>query len=332
MKITQLVFLGVAAYLGYVYYIRYEAGMDAVRSAKSSSNFSDGLLGPQSQGGIGPITTINEHNQTSHSLNYNTSSSPTQSISSIDLLEAAAEGDIEKVRKILADKVPVDSRDGGRRTPLMYAAWNGHNDLCAILLAAGANIDFRDRQGFGALDFAAGRGRTDTVTFLLSLTNRQDTGHHADYAKLINAVNNDDIGTINGLRISKTIINRITPENQSALHISASNGYKALVEVLVGMGANVNLQNASSQTPLHWAAWNNQTAVIDYLIKHGAKVSTRDSSGNTPLLMAVQNNSAAAVKALITYGAEKNPANKQGQTAMLIANDKGYNEIIDLLR
>ncbi|MFO0389756.1 MAG: ankyrin repeat domain-containing protein [Alphaproteobacteria bacterium] len=336
MKIAKLVFLGIAAYLGYIYYARYEAGMNVISSAKNSSGASSGLINLSDKtGGIGTVTRISDsqpNGMGANNLGGSQTSQPKKIYGAQDLLEASAAGKIEEVRKLLGNKVPPDVRDNKRRTPLIYAAWNGHNDLCAVLLAAGANIDFKDRDGFGALDYAAGRGRTDTVSFLLSLTNKKDSGYYLEFAQLINAVNNKSLSVISGLASAKHYVNRLTPEGQSALHLSASSGYLTVAEALITLGADVNLRNFEDQTPLHWAAWNNQNDVITVLLKHGAKHSLKDKSGNTPLTMAVQNNSINAVKLLIESGAEKNPVNKQGQNALLIASDKGYKEIVELLR
>ncbi|NUT19563.1 MAG: ankyrin repeat domain-containing protein [Hamadaea sp.] len=60
------------------------------------------------------------------------------------LLSAASSGDTATVRRELAAGVPVDVRDGNRRTPLLLAALNDHVDTAKVLLAAGADVDAQD--------------------------------------------------------------------------------------------------------------------------------------------------------------------------------------------
>ncbi len=57
------------------------------------------------------------------------------------LSEAARWGEIELVRKLLADGVPVDARDGNGGTALMNAASGGQVRIVELLLTHGADVN-----------------------------------------------------------------------------------------------------------------------------------------------------------------------------------------------
>src|SRR5262249_14171700 len=157
-----------------------------------------------------------------------------------------------------------------------------------------------DHSGNNAMDYAASRGLSDTVTFLLARTNGSDTRHYMEYAALIRAVYANDPNVIpvagkGGLES----INRLTPDGGSPLHIAASNGAVEMMKALIAHGADVNLENSSHQTPLQWAAWNNRADGIALLVDKGAEVNRGDLVGNTPLMLAAENRAADAIKMLL---------------------------------
>lgn len=248
------------------------------------------------------------------------------------LLEAAARGDKRAVDKRLSQGAKVDSRDSERRTPLMYASWNGYDDISSRLVAAGANPEFQDRAGNNAFDYAAGRGQTQHLQFLLQRTRMNDTKHYMEYAQLLRAAFANDPGSVlNGMG-KLASVNRINPEGVAPLHITAGNGSVDLSEALIQRGAQVNIRNGMNQTPLHWAAWNNQPKSIELLLRKGADIEQADMAGNTALILAAQNNSRAAVDMLLAKGADRYATNRQGKTAGIIADDNGNSELATLLK
>jgi ankyrin repeat protein len=67
-----------------------------------------------------------------------------------DLIEAAKQGDLERVKRILeTDDRLANLRDESGATPLHYAARNGHRQIVQLLLERGAEINCTDSQ-FGA--------------------------------------------------------------------------------------------------------------------------------------------------------------------------------------
>lgn len=248
------------------------------------------------------------------------------------LIVAAAKGDVSMVERRLSNRSKVDSRDALRRTPLMYASWNGYTDLCSRLIAAGANPEFRDRDGNNAFDYAAGRGLVDALKYLLTRTRMEDDKQYEEYAWLIRAAFASDPTLIPKGDAKLPSVNRINPEGQAPLHIAAGNGAVSLIDELVRRGADVNISNSNKQTPLHWAAWNNQKAAVQLLIHYGANVAEQDLAGNTPLIFAAQSGATDAALLLLKSGSDRYIANKDGKTAAIVAEDHGFRELAQLLK
>ena len=82
------------------------------------------------------------------------------------LLAATAAGDIDAVRRLLAERADPDVRDAQGRTPLMSAARRGDEAMVRLLLASGADRERRDAQGMTAADHAERSGHADLLPLL----------------------------------------------------------------------------------------------------------------------------------------------------------------------
>lgn len=86
--------------------------------------------------------------------------------SAASLQQAAAYGETDEVRRILALGGEVDARGPAGHTALTLAAQEGHADVVALLLEAGANPDATSDAGATAAALARGYGHRDVLRAL----------------------------------------------------------------------------------------------------------------------------------------------------------------------
>lgn len=80
------------------------------------------------------------------------------------------------------------------------------------------------------------------------------------------------------------------------------------------------------------AIMDNSTEIATYLIGKGANVNASDGFEMTCLMWAANNENVNLVKLLLQKGADKNAKTKEGMTALKAAEEKGSQEIINLLK
>ena len=127
------------------------------------------------------------------------------------------------------------------------------------LIAAGADLDAQNAQGFTALHQAAAEGRAADIRALLvagaELNARSRSGH------------------LTALQIA--VWRRASPD---------------VVNALLAAGAEVDATDMRGWTALHWAARDRRTdpAVVEALLAAGAEVNARDNTGHTALQYATR--------------------------------------------
>jgi len=85
----------------------------------------------------------------------------------MNIHEAATTGNLNRVRALLNQGVPVNSRDNNGNTPLHFAARHGHLNIVHELLRHGARVNPRDKLGLTPLHWAAFRHYPHLIHVLL---------------------------------------------------------------------------------------------------------------------------------------------------------------------
>jgi len=135
-----------------------------------------------------------------------------------------------------------------------------HDKQIRELVQNGADMNYRNDQGWTPLTSAVFWGRRDSVELLIRLpiTNPR-------------------------LRLKVDVPNL---KGRTALHVAARKGKVDLIPLLVGARADVNAQDMDGWTPLHHAVFNSRSEVVRLLHSHGAKVTIRSYRGITPYMLA----------------------------------------------
>ena len=100
-----------------------------------------------------------------------------------------------------------------------------------------------------------------------------------------------------------------------ALHVSAANGHVRCCEVLLDLGADVDIPNQRQRTPLMYAK---NIDVLRLLLSRGAKVHARDAGERTALhYCTLYGRSSEAVRELVSAGGDKNAVDSHGCTPLM---------------
>lgn len=197
-----------------------------------------------------------------------------------ELSNAVLAGDANRVRFLIEQGADVNWRDGQGYAGLHVAAKTRHSDMIELLLKAGAQPDIEDRDGFTPLVYAILRNHVPSVRALGAGGADLDRPVRGSYRPLVFAL---------------------------------SEGNYFAAEALIEAGADVSSRNGDENlTPLMVAA----------TLKPPAERIMRVAKGPQPIDLA---------RAMITKGADVNAATKPGVTALMIAAGHDNASMIALL-
>ncbi|XP_046572028.1 poly [ADP-ribose] polymerase tankyrase-like isoform X1 [Haliotis rubra] len=191
-----------------------------------------------------------------------------------DLYSASMNGDLEAVRRILsAGHVNINTRRGWGWTPVMAAARYGHRDVVEFLVGRGADVSLVNRDGNNILHLACYGGDLETVKLILSL----------------NVV---DVNSRGG-RYSRT------PVMEAAVY-----GYRDMVELLVGKGADVSLVDNRGYNIIHYASLYGHLETVKLILSlNVVDINARTNYGDTAADMAKRWRHQKMVDFLVSRGA-----------------------------
>ncbi|KAI8481714.1 hypothetical protein Bbelb_405510 [Branchiostoma belcheri] len=167
------------------------------------------------------------------------------------LREAAYNGDLEAVQKVIAEGVDVNIKGSQfKQTALQLATREGHEKIVAELLKAKADVNLTTTGGYTALHIAAQKGHEVIVPWLI----------HA------------------GAKVNATTVFQ---ESLTPLHLSARFGHQETAEELIKADADVNARDNEGSTPLHLAARYGRPSCVPVLLQAGADLRVKDGGGRT---------------------------------------------------
>ena len=119
---------------------------------------------------------------------------------------------------------------------------------------------------------------------------------------------------------------------EQIFRIAAKNNNIEIVELLLGVGINVNNVDDLGYTALIWASQRGQAEIVRILIEHGANVNAVGHNGVSALILASQYGRTETVRILLENGANINIRDKAGTNALMRASANRRAEVIELLK
>lgn len=249
---------------------------------------------------------------------------------------AAMRGGAEAVRLLVQFGADVNAVDTfGSYTPLFLAAAHCNREIveetCAALLAAGADVNARNKWGSTALWSAATAGRGDLVDFLLrhgaELEIRDSSGRTV--LMFVTKLGFFDDMVVQ-LLAHWAEVNAQDLEGRTALMYAAHSAWRSVIDALIDGGAEINLQDLRGRTALMYAA--GEAPKFSEIGMLGREASTTPAGGNAPKwnadkkaarLAKAYNARAEAVRHLLARGANPELRDADGRTALEVALENG---------
>lgn len=273
------------------------------------------------------------------------------------LMWGAAENHTDVVRALIAAGADVNARsivwdwpklklrsgdlgvalpDGGLST-LMYAARQGAVEPARLLAEAGADLNYKEPQGYTALLISILNGQYELASMLIDKGAKIDDGALRLTVEVRDMDKSDkhpaptDYGKLHSLDFMKVLID----------HGAALDGeFKPRLPqraIMEGGGPAIG-------SPLYRAARSTDLEAIRILLERGANPKYTTQNHSTALMAAAgqnfnketgtggeQKDAIEAIKMLMAKGVDVNAANDLGQTAMHFAAQKGSEKVIEFL-
>ncbi|XP_050299120.1 ankyrin repeat and SAM domain-containing protein 1A-like [Anthonomus grandis grandis] len=220
------------------------------------------------------------------------------------LHHASLNGHPNIVRLLLEHDASPNIVDIKGSSPLHLAAWSGNLEIVKLILSGPAicNVNLMTKDDETALHCAAQYGHTAVVSVLLEHACDPGIRNCKGETALELAAQYGRLETVELLvRTDPMLIQRTTPDivfPHTPLHLASRNGHKAVVEVLLRAGFNVNMRTKSG-TALHEAALCGKVEVVRTLLEHGVNTSIRDINNYTVMDLLSQFNNAQAAQEII---------------------------------
>ncbi|TVY45537.1 Ankyrin [Lachnellula subtilissima] len=247
------------------------------------------------------------------------------------LLLAARRGYISIIEILVGHEAEIEDKDQNQRTPLSWAAENGHAAAVKELLNRGAKPDVVDGDPEQSILARVAKNGNVAVASLLM--------EHGATLGLRGASDHTttSIAIING---RTTILQLFLDKGADPNGVNSGDGYtflcdavyydqEEIVKLLLDKRADIERPSGSyDQTPLSFAANRGNCTIIGLLLDKHANIESEDSDGRTPLMWAASLNRLEAVTLLISNGANLSVANNDKDSALSLAADRDYKDVI----
>lgn len=233
------------------------------------------------------------------------------------------------VSLLLAGGADINAKGRDGMTPLLIAAWFGNKDTTELLVAKGADMEAKEVMGMTPLlAVTLNNNNKDIENLLITKGAKVDifTASAMGDIERVKDFLKDDILWMRTDTVNTTTTNGFTP-----LHYAAYGGENKMAKFLIEKGADVNAGYPGKPTPLYWAALKGHTETVKLLLGKGAVINNESSNSLPTLFAAVWGGNKEVVDVLIAKGANVNVKDREGSTPLWMAAQNRQLEIARLL-
>ncbi len=184
---------------------------------------------------------------------------PGSTTDSSALVLAASQGHTETVRLLLAHGADINSSNIHGETALIRAVSEGKEQAVGALLESGAEINLIPYHGEAALLHARNVQMARLLIDYGADVNRGGSDFnifgHTTYTPLIAFTERHDLASMRLLLERGAAVNGRDGRQRTALMVGVADGWREGVELLLGMGADVNLRDEQGWSALIWTQY-----------------------------------------------------------------------------
>ena len=239
------------------------------------------------------------------------------------LVQSVFSGCTEAVKFLLKAGTDPNQQDANGTSVLGLASVNGFTEIAKLIIDAGADVNLvhiNTDVKRTPLMLACKESHEDTVQLLLQSGADPNLQTDIGITALLCAVNSScrSLGIVRSLLEAGAAVNSQDREGLSSLAIASQYGSYKIVELLKQYGANVQLSTVDRSTPLMIACQNGHEDIAALLLNSQADPNVQNNKNNTALILACEQQLAQTVSLLLSIGADPNLQNKMGWTALMV--------------
>lgn len=261
------------------------------------------------------------------------SEGPLPRLNTGELVKAADDGDLERIRILLKDGTLPDDEDEKGRTALLVAVGSNRMDIAKLLLDSGASVSGTKKLPTSPLHVAVAQGNVEMARLLLA-SGADPNAQGETITPMMLGASQAKLELVELLLEGGGNPTQTDGNGASSFHIAASRGEPRVLQALI-VGRNaveVDIANSRGLTPLHTALLLQREENAILLIEHGCSLKTKTQAGQTALFFAAGSASTKAVQLILAR--DKSLATARditGRTPLHAAAGTSSAEIVQLL-
>ena len=201
----------------------------------------------------------------------------------IKMVEEKTKKDAERAQKI--------AEENAKKTAEILKSLGGVNwQTAAVADVAKADLSARHPEtGETVLHIAAQYSTPEVIAALIAKGARVGSRDKDGATALHAAVKSGNVGVL-AILSKKIDINARDKDGDTMLHYWAGySGSRAMLDALLTTGAKINARNKRGNAPLHYAVLTNQQQAVLLLLENGADAGISNAEGKTPFVLADEN-------------------------------------------